>query len=78
MFAAYAWHIVGLLGAAGDVRQMATDYLTVFAIGFPLFMTSIVGSMLLRATGNAASPGVVMAIGSSVRSCCVRSSYSAG
>ena len=64
MFAAYAWHIVGLLGATGDVRQMATDYLTVFAIGFPLFMISMVGSMLLRATGNAASPGVVMAIGS--------------
>ena len=63
-FAASAGHIVGLLGATGEVRQMATDYLTVFAIGFPLFMTSIVGSMLLRATGNVASPGLIMAIGS--------------
>ena len=63
-FAASAGHIVGLLGATGEVRQMATDYLIVFAIGFPLFMTSIVGSMLLRATGNAASPGLIMAIGS--------------
>jgi len=64
LFALSAGHIVGLLGATGEVRQMATDYLTVFAIGFPLFMTSIVGSMLLRATGNAASPGMIMALGS--------------
>ena len=63
-FAACAGHIVGALGATGEVRQMATDYLTVFAIGFPLFMTSIVGSMLLRATGNAASPGLIMMLGS--------------
>ncbi|MCE2423999.1 MAG: MATE family efflux transporter [Pseudomonadales bacterium] len=63
-FAASAGHIVGALGATGEVRQMATDYLMVFAIGFPLFMTSIVGSMLLRATGNAASPGLVMMLGS--------------
>lgn len=63
-FAASAGHIVGALGATGEVRQMATDYLTVFAVGFPLFMTSIVGSMLLRATGNAASPGMIMLFGS--------------
>ena len=64
VFAVSADHIVGLLGATGKVRQMATDYLTVFAIGFPLFMTSIIGSMLLRATGSAASPGLIMAVGS--------------
>ena len=64
LFAVSAGHIVGMLGATGEVRQMATDYLAVFAIGFPFFMISIVGSMLLRATGNAASPGVIMFVGS--------------
>ena len=48
------------LGARGDVLAMSTEYLTVYMLGFPLFMLSMVGSTLLRATGSAASPGVVM------------------
>ncbi len=64
LFAVFAGRIVGLLGATGHVQALAVDYLTVFAVGFPLFMVSIVGSMLLRATGNAASPGIIMTAGS--------------
>ena len=56
-----------LLGAQGEVRAMATEYLSVYMLGFPLFMLSMVGSTLLRATGNAASPGVVMTTGSLVQ-----------
>ena len=63
-FALFAGPIVGLLGATGHVREMAVEYLRVFAAGFPFFMVSIVGSMLLRATGNAASPGLFMTAGS--------------
>ena len=57
--------LVTLLGARDDVRTMAIEYLNIYMLGFPLFMLSMVGSMLLRATGSATSPGMVM-IGGSV------------
>lgn len=56
--------IVTLIGATGDLRELTVDYLTVYLLGFPAFMLSIVGSTLLRATGNAKSPGIIMAAGS--------------
>ena len=64
VFALSAGHIVASLGARGEVHAMAASYLTVFAAGFPLFMVSIAGSMLLRAAGNARSPGIIMTVGS--------------
>ena len=64
VFAVSASAIATALGARGEVHEMAVAYLTVFAFGFPLFMVSIAGSMLLRATGNAASPGLIMTAGS--------------
>ena len=60
----YAEIVITALGATGAVREMAVDYLTVYMLGFPLFMLSMVGSTLLRATGRAASPGIVMTTGS--------------
>ena len=60
----YAEIVIIALGATGEVREMAVDYLTVYMLGFPLFMLSMVGSTLLRATGRAASPGIVMTTGS--------------
>ena len=60
----YAEIVITALGATGEVREMAVDYLTVYMLGFPLFMLSMVGSTLLRATGRAASPGIVMTTGS--------------
>lgn len=63
----FAENVVTLLGAQGDVRAMATEYLSVYMIGFPLFMLSMVGSTLLRATGSAASPGLVMTTGSVIQ-----------
>ena len=60
----YAETVITALGATGQVREMAVDYLTVYMLGFPLFMLSMVGSTLLRATGRAASPGIVMTTGS--------------
>ena len=63
----YADAIINLLGATGDVRILSAQYLAVYMIGFPLFMWSIVGSTLLRATGKAASPGIVMTTGSIVQ-----------
>ena len=60
----YAEIVITALGATGEVREMAVDYLTVYMLGLPLFMLSMVGSTLLRATGRAASPGIVMTTGS--------------
>ena len=67
LFAVFAGSIAAVLGASGDVHEMTVGYLTVFAFGFPFFMVSIAGSMLLRATGMAASPGVIMAVGSALQ-----------
>ena len=64
LFAFAAPHVAAALGAKGAVHAMAVSYLQVFAAGFPLFMVSIAGSMLLRAAGNAATPGVLMTAGS--------------
>ena len=64
VFALSASHIAAALGAKGEVHAMAVSYLKVFAAGFPLFMISIAGSMLLRAAGNAATPGLIMTAGS--------------
>ena len=60
----YAEIVITALGATGEVREMAVDYLPVYMLGFPLFMLSMVGSTLRRATGRAASPGIVMTTGS--------------
>ncbi|NKB98177.1 MAG: hypothetical protein GKR90_06735 [Pseudomonadales bacterium] len=60
----YARDIVSLLGAKGMVLDLTVSYLLVYMYGVPFFLLSIVGSTLLRATGNAASPGIVMTIGS--------------
>ena len=60
----FAQDLLTLLGAEGEVRSMSTEYLRIYMLGFPLFMLSMVGSTLLRATGSAKSPGLVMAGGS--------------
>ena len=46
---------------------MSTEYLRIYMLGFPLFMLSMVGSTLPRATGSATSPGLVMAGGSGLQ-----------
>ena len=60
----YAVEIVTALGATDLVRELTVEYLQVYMFGVPFFMLSIVGSTLLRATGSAASPGIIMALGS--------------
>lgn len=60
----YAVEIVTALGAKDLVRDLTVEYLQVYMFGVPFFVLSIVGSTLLRATGSAASPGIIMALGS--------------
>ena len=58
--AAFASDIVAVLGARGAVREMTIEYLRVYLLGMPFFVLAVVCSMLLRATGRAAGPGLVM------------------
>ena len=60
----YSNEIVSALGAKDRVLEMTIEYLEVYMLGFPFFMLSMVGSTLLRATGSAASPGIIMSVGS--------------
>ena len=60
----FARDLITVIGATGELRDLTTEYLTVYLLGFPAFMLSIVGSTLLRATGNARSPGIIMTAGS--------------
>ena len=60
----FARDMITLIGATGELRELTNEYLTVYLLGFPAFMLSIVGSTLLRATGNAKSPGIIMTAGS--------------
>ena len=62
--ALFAEEIATSHGAQGTFRQMTVEYLQVYMVGFPFFMLGMVGSTLLRATGSAASPGLVLAVGS--------------
>ena len=60
----YSAEIVAGLGAKDRVLELTIEYLEVYMLGFPFFMLSMVGSTLLRATGRAASPGIIMSVGS--------------
>jgi putative MATE family efflux protein len=60
----FAREIVTALGAKDSVLELTVEYLRVYMAGVPFFLLSIIGSTLLRATGSAASPGVIMALGS--------------
>ena len=65
--AIFADSIVSSLGAEGLVLEMTTAYLRVYMLGVPCFVLSMVGSTLLRATGSAASPGIIMTTGSVIQ-----------
>lgn len=53
-----------LLGAEGVVLGLAVDYMTLWLLGLPFFTVALVGSTLMRAMGDAVTPGYLMAIGS--------------
>ena len=48
------------LGAQGVVKRMTIEYLDVYLLGTPFFLLAMVASTLLRATGRAVSPGVML------------------
>ena len=61
-----AWQaprVFALLGATGEVLDLASRYMVVWTIGFPLFGISMVGSGLMRSIGDPSFPGYVMSVG---------------
>jgi putative MATE family efflux protein len=63
-----AYHYVDvffwLLGADDTVLPLAVDYIHIWIFGLPFFTIAMVGSTLMRAAGDAVTPGYLMTIGS--------------
>ncbi|MBT3426410.1 MAG: MATE family efflux transporter [Gammaproteobacteria bacterium] len=55
-----------LLGAEGEVLDLTLGYMRVWLLGMPFFTITLVGMTLMRAMGDAVTPGYLMTIGSSL------------
>jgi Na+-driven multidrug efflux pump len=55
-----------LLGAGPDILPLTVGYTKIWLIGLPFFSIAFVGSTLMRATGDAATPGYLMTAGSAL------------
>lgn len=60
----FAQPLFQLLGARGEVLDLAVAYIAVWALGFPLFGLSMVGAGLMRSIGDPVFPGYVLTAGS--------------
>ena len=58
------YDIFSLLGAEGVVLDLVVDYMWIWLIGLPVFTMTFVGTTLMRATGDAKTPGYLSALGS--------------
>jgi putative MATE family efflux protein len=56
--------LFSLLGAEGAVLLLAVDYMKIWLYGMPFFTITLVGMTLMRAMGDAVTPGYLMTIGS--------------
>lgn len=63
----FAIPLFQLMGAPDDVLVLIEQYVTIWFAGAPLFATSTIATSLLRATGHASVPGIVMALGSALQ-----------
>lgn len=55
--------VFDFLGADANVRDLSIAYVQIWFVGLPLFALSMVGSSLMRAMGDIARPGYLMALG---------------
>ena len=60
----YLLPIFSLLGADAEVLPLVVDYMSIWLIGLPVFALSFVGTSLMRASGDAFTPGVLSTVGS--------------
>ena len=56
--------IFDLLGAEKKIKSMALEFMEVWFYGLPFFAVAMVGTSLMRAAGDVATPGYLMAVGS--------------
>ena len=56
----YSPELFRLLGARDDILQLTVDYTRIWFIGLPLFAWPMVGGSMLRALGDARTPGILM------------------
>ena len=56
--------IFDLLGAGKNIKSMALEFMEVWFYGLPFFAVAMVGTSLMRAAGDVATPGYLMALGS--------------
>ena len=56
-----------LLGADEEILPMSTTFMQVWLLGLPFFAVAMVGSTLMRAAGDAVTPGYLMTIGSGMQ-----------
>ncbi|MCB1693728.1 MAG: hypothetical protein KDI19_13250, partial [Pseudomonadales bacterium] len=59
--------VFSLLGAGEEILPLSVDYMQIWLIGLPFFAVAMVGSTLMRAAGNAKTPGYLMTIGSGLQ-----------
>jgi len=52
------------LGADAETLPLASDYIRIWFVGLPLFALTMVAMSMLRALGNARTPGILMTAGS--------------
>ena len=60
----YLLPMFSLLGADAAVLPLVVDYMSIWLIGLPVFALSFVGTSLMRASGDAFTPGVLSTVGS--------------
>ena len=53
-----------MLGAEKNIKPMALEFMEVWFYGLPFFAVAMVGTSLMRAAGDVATPGYLMAAGS--------------
>lgn len=63
----YSEAIFKLLGAQDNILPLIVDYMDVWFLGLTLYVTSIVGTFLIRATGSVVMPGLIPAIGATLQ-----------
>ncbi|XOV89009.1 MAG: MATE family efflux transporter [Pseudomonadota bacterium] len=56
-----------LLGANDEILPLSVHYMQIWLVGLPFFTIAMVGSTLMRATGDAVTPGYLMTIGSGLQ-----------
>ena len=60
-------YIFRLLGADGHVQSLAVGYMEIWFLGLPFFAVAMVGSSLMRALGDVATPGYLMTLGAGLQ-----------